>query len=53
MDVSSIASLATNLSETSTNQAVGIAVLKKALNIESAGAVGADPGDSQCGEFAG
>lgn len=39
MDVSSIASLATNLSETSTNQSVGIAVLKKALNIESAGAL--------------
>ncbi|HSB97275.1 MAG TPA: YjfB family protein [Spongiibacteraceae bacterium] len=39
MDVSSIASLATNLSETATNQSVGIAVLKKAMNIESAGAL--------------
>ena len=39
MDVAGIASLSTNLSETATNQAVGIAVLKKAINLESAGAL--------------
>jgi putative motility protein YjfB-like len=39
MDVSSIASLATSMSETANNQAVGIAVLKKAMSIESAGAL--------------
>lgn len=39
MDVAGIASLSTNLAETATNQAVGIAVLKKAINLESAGAL--------------
>ena len=39
MDVSSIASLATDLSATATNQSVGIAVLKKAINLESTGAL--------------
>jgi hypothetical protein len=39
MDVAGIASLSTNLSETATNQSVGIAVLKKAINLESAGAL--------------
>jgi hypothetical protein len=38
MDVSSIASLATNLSAAKTDQQVGIAVLKKAMDIASAGA---------------
>lgn len=35
MDVSAIASLATNLAETGVQQQVGISVLKKALDIES------------------
>jgi hypothetical protein len=39
MDVTSIASLATNLSAAKTEQQVGIAVLKKAMDVESAGAV--------------
>lgn len=38
MDVSGIANLATSLSNTSTNQSVGIAVLKKALDAESSAA---------------
>lgn len=38
MDVSGIASLATNLSAARTDQQVGIAVMKKAMDIESAGA---------------
>jgi hypothetical protein len=39
MDVTSIASLATNLSAAKTEQEVGIAVLKKAMDVESAGAI--------------
>ncbi len=39
MDVTSISDVATNLSASATNQAVGIAVLKKAINLESAGAL--------------
>jgi len=35
MDVSSIASLATSLTNSSVNQSVGITVLKKALDVES------------------
>lgn len=35
MDVSGIANLATNLSNNSTDQAIGIAVLKKALDTET------------------
>ncbi len=38
MDVSNIASLATALSSTQTNDAVGILVLKKALDIGAANA---------------
>jgi hypothetical protein len=38
VDVSSIASLATNLSAAKTDQQVGIAVLKKAIDVEAAGA---------------
>lgn len=38
MDVSGIASLATSLSANKTDQQVGIAVLKKAMDVESAGA---------------
>jgi hypothetical protein len=39
MDVTSIASLATNLSTAKVDQEIGIAVLKKAMDIESAGAM--------------
>jgi len=39
MDVSSIASLASSLSDSRANEAVGIAVLKKALDAEAAGAL--------------
>jgi Putative motility protein len=39
MDVSNIAGLSSSLSLTATNQAIGIAVLKRAINIESAGAL--------------
>lgn len=35
MDISGIANLATNMAQSQTDQAVGIAVLKKALNIET------------------
>lgn len=38
MDVSSIAALATNMSSTRTDQAVGIAVLKKALDMQTTSA---------------
>lgn len=46
MDVSNIASLATNMSAAKTDSQVGIAVMKKAMDIESAGAqalIGAIP----------
>ena len=39
MDVTSIASVATRMSEASTSQAVSIAVLKKAMDINAAGAL--------------
>lgn len=39
MDVISIASLATQMAATRTEQQVGIAVAKKAMDIESAGAL--------------
>lgn len=38
MEVNGIASLATSMSATKTNQEVGLAVLKKALDAERAGA---------------
>jgi hypothetical protein len=38
MDTSGIASLATNMAASATDQAVGIAVLKKAMDIEASGA---------------
>lgn len=38
MDVMNIASLATDMSAAKTNQQVGIAVLKKAIDVEAAGA---------------
>lgn len=38
MDVSSIASLATSLASTQTNDAVGISVLKKAMDIGASNA---------------
>jgi len=38
MDVSTIASLATSLASTQTNDAVGISVLKKAMDIGAANA---------------
>ncbi len=38
MDVTGIANLATNMSENATNQAVGIAVLKKALDAQAGNA---------------
>ena len=38
MDTSSIASLATNMAATATGQAVGVAVLKKAMDIQASGA---------------
>jgi len=38
MDVSSIAALATTLSGERTRQAVGVAVMKKAMDVQSAGA---------------
>ena len=38
MDVSSIASLASSMSDSRTNEAVGVLVLKKALEAQSAGA---------------
>jgi hypothetical protein len=40
MDVSNIASLATNMAQTRIDQEVGIAVLKKALDAESSLAAG-------------
>ncbi|HUW29399.1 MAG TPA: YjfB family protein [Sulfuriferula sp.] len=46
MDASSIASLATSLTDSRANQAVGIAVLKKVLDVESgtaAALIGAIP----------
>jgi hypothetical protein len=39
MDTSSIASLATSMTSTATSQAVGIAVQKKAMDIEASGAL--------------
>ncbi len=39
MDVTGIANVATAMVETSTNQAVSIAVLKKAMDISAAGAL--------------
>lgn len=39
MDTSSIASLATSMASTATGQAVGVAVLKKAMDIEANGAL--------------
>lgn len=39
MDVTSIANVATTMAETSTNQAVSIAVLKKAMDLSAAGAL--------------
>jgi hypothetical protein len=38
MDTSGIASLATNMAASATGQAVGVAVLKRAMNIEASGA---------------
>lgn len=39
MDVTGIASVATTMAESRTNQAVGIAVLKKAIDSSTAGAL--------------
>jgi hypothetical protein len=39
MDVTGIVNLATTMTETSTNQAINIAVLKKAINLSAAGAL--------------
>lgn len=39
MDVTGIANVATAMAETSTNQAVSIAVLKKAMDLSAAGAL--------------
>lgn len=39
MDVTGIANVATTMAETSTNQAVSIAVLKKAMDLSAAGAL--------------
>ncbi len=39
MDVTGIANVATAMSDASTNQAVGIAVLKKAIDLNAAGAL--------------
>lgn len=39
MDVTGIASVATSMAEFSANQAVGIAVLKKAMDLNAAGAL--------------
>lgn len=39
MDTSAIASLATNMSQASTEQAVQLAVLKKAMDIQANGAL--------------
>ena len=39
MDVTGIANVATSMAETSTNQAISIAVLKKAINLSAAGAL--------------
>jgi hypothetical protein len=39
MDTSSIASLATSMASTATDQAAGVAVLKKAMDIEASGAL--------------
>ena len=39
MDVTGIASVATTMAESRTNQAVGIAVLKKAMDVSAAGAL--------------
>lgn len=38
MDVSSIASLATTIAETATRQEVGVAVMKKAMDIQASSA---------------
>lgn len=39
MDVTGIANIATTMAESSTNQAVSIAVLKKAMDLSAAGAL--------------
>jgi len=39
MDVNSIANLATNMAQERTGQEVGVAVLKKALDIQASGAM--------------
>jgi Putative motility protein len=39
MDVTGIANVATSMADASANQAVGIAVLKKAIDINAAGAL--------------
>jgi len=39
MDITSIASLATDLAQTRTAEAVGVTVLRKAIDLESAGAL--------------
>ncbi|QOJ23047.1 MAG: YjfB family protein [Gammaproteobacteria bacterium] len=39
MDINGIAGMATAMAESSTNQAVGIAVLKKAMDVNAAGAL--------------
>ncbi|MBL8496852.1 putative motility protein [Nitrosomonas sp. JL21] len=39
MDVTGIANVATAMSEASTNQAVSVAVLKKAMDVSAAGAL--------------
>lgn len=39
MDVTGIANLAITMAETSTNQAVNIAILKEAINLSAEGAV--------------
>ncbi len=39
MDVTSIASVATNLSNANTNQAISTAVLKKAIDVSAEGAL--------------
>lgn len=39
MEVGNIASMATNMAQEQTNQAVGVAVLKKAMDVQAAGAM--------------
>ena len=39
MDVNSIANLATNMAQERTSQAVGVAVLKKALDVQASSAM--------------